>query len=157
MWQKERGARSCPSLGAPAEFCWQQPFASFHSQHNFSSLTPYTRIYCTVSLTRNLSKRLPTLSLPNAIAMSALSPIHSDANYTSAEAHATDGPPREATITNSDGGTTGRSINYMLESIPIGMFHYRLLSICGLSFMADAMVRSSQFIPCHTHNRIYLI
>lgn len=34
-----------------------------------------------------------------------------------------------------------RSINYMLESMPIGTFHHRLLGICGLSFMADAMVR----------------
>ena len=33
-----------------------------------------------------------------------------------------------------------RSINYILEQIPAGKFHYRLLLICGLSFMADAMV-----------------
>ena len=28
----------------------------------------------------------------------------------------------------------------VLELIPTGKFHYRLLIICGMSFMADAMV-----------------
>ena len=28
----------------------------------------------------------------------------------------------------------------VLELIPCGKFHYRLLIICGMSFMADAMV-----------------
>lgn len=39
----------------------------------------------------------------------------------------------------------------ILEKMPVGRFHYRLLVICGLCFMADAMVsedisRSFRFI-----------
>jgi MFS family permease len=30
-------------------------------------------------------------------------------------------------------------LDAVLELIPVGMYHYRLLTICGLSFMADAM------------------
>lgn len=28
----------------------------------------------------------------------------------------------------------------LLELIPVGLYHYRLLAICGMSFMSDAMV-----------------
>jgi MFS family permease len=31
------------------------------------------------------------------------------------------------------------SLDEILEKIPIGFFHYRLLVVCGMSFMADAM------------------
>lgn len=33
-----------------------------------------------------------------------------------------------------------KTLNDVLENIEIGWFHYRLLILCGLSFMADAMV-----------------
>jgi len=41
-------------------------------------------------------------------------------------------------------------LNEVLDSIPVGVFHYRLLLICGLSFMADAMEVSllSFLSPC---------
>ena len=29
----------------------------------------------------------------------------------------------------------------VLELIPVGKYHYRLLIICGMSFMSDAMVQ----------------
>lgn len=35
------------------------------------------------------------------------------------------------------------SIDEALEMIPVGKYHYRLLVICGMSFMSDAMVRIS--------------
>jgi MFS transporter, putative metabolite:H+ symporter len=31
------------------------------------------------------------------------------------------------------------SLDEILEKIPLGYFHYRLLVVCGMSFMADAM------------------
>lgn len=31
------------------------------------------------------------------------------------------------------------SLDEILEKIPLGFFHYRLLIVCGMSFMADAM------------------
>ena len=31
------------------------------------------------------------------------------------------------------------TLDDLLEKIPIGKFHYRLLVICGMAFMADAM------------------
>lgn len=33
-----------------------------------------------------------------------------------------------------------RNLDEILEKLPVGWFHYRLLIICGLSFMADGMV-----------------
>mmetsp|Transcript_5193 Transcript_5193/g.7975 ORF Transcript_5193/g.7975 Transcript_5193/m.7975 type:complete len:473 (+) Transcript_5193:68-1486(+) len=36
-------------------------------------------------------------------------------------------------------GDTERALNDVLEDIPLGVFHYRLLAICGMSFMSDAM------------------
>lgn len=34
-----------------------------------------------------------------------------------------------------------KQLNEVLESMELGYTHYRLLIMCGLSFMADAMVR----------------
>lgn len=31
------------------------------------------------------------------------------------------------------------TLDEVLEKIPLGIFHYRLLVVCGMSFMADAM------------------
>jgi hypothetical protein len=33
-----------------------------------------------------------------------------------------------------------KTLEQMLDKIPVGWFHYRLLLICGLAFMADGMV-----------------
>lgn len=33
-----------------------------------------------------------------------------------------------------------RSLNEVLDDIPLGWFHYRLLIMCGLAYTADAMV-----------------
>lgn len=33
-----------------------------------------------------------------------------------------------------------RSLDSILEMIPVGKFHYRLLFICGMSFMVNNMV-----------------
>jgi hypothetical protein len=33
-----------------------------------------------------------------------------------------------------------KTLEQVLDSIPVGWFHYRLLFICGLAFMADGMV-----------------
>lgn len=33
-----------------------------------------------------------------------------------------------------------KSLEDILSSIPLGAFHYKLLIVCGLAFMADAMV-----------------
>ena len=30
-------------------------------------------------------------------------------------------------------------LDSVIDSIPVGFFHYRLLLMCGLAFMADAM------------------
>jgi putative MFS transporter len=31
------------------------------------------------------------------------------------------------------------ALDNVVDSLPIGFFHYRLLVMCGLAFMADAM------------------
>ena len=31
------------------------------------------------------------------------------------------------------------SIDFLLDTLPVGPFHYRLLSVCGLSFIADGI------------------
>lgn len=36
-------------------------------------------------------------------------------------------------------GTAVMRLDEVLESIPLGMYHYRLLVICGMAFMSDAM------------------
>jgi hypothetical protein len=33
--------------------------------------------------------------------------------------------------------TEEKTLEQMLDKIPVGWFHYRLLLICGLAFMAD--------------------
>ena len=33
----------------------------------------------------------------------------------------------------------GMNLDTIIESIPLSMFHYRLLTLCGLVFMADGM------------------
>ena len=40
----------------------------------------------------------------------------------------------------ADANAPMKTLNEVVESIDIGWFHYRLLVLCGLSFMADAMV-----------------
>eukprot|EP00602_Paraphysomonas_sp_CaronLab_P008749 CAMPEP_0185036990 /NCGR_PEP_ID=MMETSP1103-20130426/30801_1 /TAXON_ID=36769 /ORGANISM="Paraphysomonas bandaiensis, Strain Caron Lab Isolate" /LENGTH=502 /DNA_ID=CAMNT_0027574779 /DNA_START=122 /DNA_END=1630 /DNA_ORIENTATION=+ len=47
------------------------------------------------------------------------------------------GPDSKSKPDVSPGGE--KSLDRVLESIPLGKFHYRLLIICGMSFMADAM------------------
>jgi hypothetical protein len=53
----------------------------------------------------------------------------------------------EANVDSSDHESTDenmpvRNLDKVLEKLPVGWFHYRLLIICGLSFMADGMVRT---------------
>ena len=36
-------------------------------------------------------------------------------------------------------GSKSYSLDEMLERIPLGVFHYRMLLLCGLSFMCDSV------------------
>ena len=54
------------------------------------------------------------------------------------------GPGKEEDGRVVEGGRTSSgdeeiTLDDLLEKIPIGRFHYRLLVICGMAFMADAM------------------
>lgn len=51
-----------------------------------------------------------------------------------------------------DGEPISMSLDDVLELIPVGNYHYRLLIICGMSFMSDAMVCSNYF----THTLLFL-
>lgn len=46
---------------------------------------------------------------------------------------------KAATPEDSDEAVEMR-LDDVLELIPVGKYHYRLLIICGMSFMSDAMV-----------------
>jgi hypothetical protein len=41
------------------------------------------------------------------------------------------------------------TLDQLLDDIPIGNFHYRLLVICGMAFMADAMEVVFHLFHCH--------
>ena len=88
-----------------------------------------------------------------SLGMTGMNPLqasHDDEPYQSKSLANTDNP----SLSKANGGVIGsegrsistsssssklRSIETVLEEIPIGMFHWRLLFLCGISFCADAM------------------
>jgi hypothetical protein len=50
-----------------------------------------------------------------------------------------------------------KSIEEVIESIPVGAFHSRILWICGVAFMADGMVCFSFPIPSHPHRSLGIV
>ena len=43
-------------------------------------------------------------------------------------------------------GAVEMRLDDVLELIPVGKYHYRLLIICGMSFMSDAMVSAPRCV-----------
>lgn len=54
---------------------------------------------------------------------------------------------KETTVGHNDEGGEEVTLDELLADIPIGRFHYRLLVICGMAFMADAM----EVLHCISH------
>jgi hypothetical protein len=51
-----------------------------------------------------------------------------------------EGTRREEKVELGAGTHQERNLNEVLDDIPLGWFHYRLLIMCGLAYTADAMV-----------------
>ena len=41
-------------------------------------------------------------------------------------------------VNRGNSGLASMTVDEAIDSIPIGLFHYRLLALCGSSFLADA-------------------